>query len=218
MDGWEGIGAGMDARLMAWGRAVKQRRRSEEPANRLAVLWLFTDTLRLPDPLPAIARLPRGLCGVVFRHDKAAERPALALQVAKLCKRRDLDLVVAGDVRLALKLGAGIHLRGGRWQGRVRPGSVRLGRWRLNLVTSSAHDFAEIRRAQSAGAQIIFLSPVFPTPTHPGAVALGAVRWVRLARQFKGLKLYCLGGVSGKNIRLLGHFGAGAGAITALTL
>jgi hypothetical protein len=54
----------MDERLLAWGRAVKQRQRNALPA-----LWLFTDTERIPDPLPAIGRLPRGLCGVVFRHD-----------------------------------------------------------------------------------------------------------------------------------------------------
>ncbi len=192
---------------MAWGRAVKQRRRSSLP-----VLWLFTDTLRLPDPLHAIFRLPRGLCGVVFRHDNVAGRLALALQIAKLCKRRRLDLVVTGDVRLALRLGAGVHLRGGK-----RPGYVRLSKRGRRLLTSSAHNFSELRRAKLAGAEIVFLSPAFPTPTHPGAVSLGALRWVGLARRFEGLKLYCLGGVSGENIRLLGRFVAGAGAITALT-
>ena len=200
-----GVGAGMDEGLLAWGRAVKQRRRAKLP-----VIWLFTDAMRLPDPLPAIAQLPCGLCGVVFRHDGAPERAALALRVAALCRRRGLALVVAGDTRLAMRVGAGFHLRGGRWPDAVRPNASKF------PVTASAHDMPEIRRARLAGAKIVFLSPVFATASHPGKAALGPLKWVNIARRFKGLELYCLGGVNGKNIRLLGKDCAGAGAITVL--
>ena len=203
-----GVGAGMDEGLLAWGRAVKQRRRAKLP-----VIWLFTDEMRLPDPLPAIARLPRGLCGVVFRHAGAPDRAALALRVAALCRRQGLALVVAGDARLATRIGAGVHLRGGS-----RPGRAGFG-WmqpRNGLVTASAHDIPEIRQARLAGAEIVFLSPVFPTASHPGRAALGPVKWANIVRRFNGLELYCLGGVNGGNIRLTGKFGAGAGAITVL--
>lgn len=166
--------------------------------------------MRLPDPLPAIAQLPRGLCGVVFRHDGAPDRAALALRVAKLCAKRRLALAVAGDTRLAMQVGAGFHLRGGRWPDAVRPNASKF------PVTASAHDIPEIRRARLAGAKIVFLSPVFPTASHPGRAALGPVKWVDITRRFKGLELYCLGGVNGGNIRLTGKFGAGAGAITVL--
>jgi thiamine-phosphate pyrophosphorylase len=198
----------MDEGLLAWGRAVKQRRRAKLP-----VIWLFTDEMRLPDPLPAIAQLPRGLCGVVFRHDGAKDRAELARRVAALCRKRGLALVVAGNARLAMRIGAGLHLRGGNWPGSAGSGWIRA---RNGLVTSSAHDIAEIRRARLAGAEIVFLSPVFPTASHPGRAVLGAVKWLNIARQFKGLELYCLGGVSGRNIRILGQSGIGAGAITVL--
>ncbi|MGI4945219.1 MAG: hypothetical protein ACRYHQ_32435, partial [Janthinobacterium lividum] len=101
----------MDRRLAAWARQVKAR--GGKAGGGLPALWLFTDAVRLPDPLPAIARLPRG-CGVVFRHDGVPNRAALAAAAACLCRRRGLLMVVAGDPRLAAAVGAGLHLRGGR--------------------------------------------------------------------------------------------------------
>jgi len=192
----------MDARLLAWGRAVKQRRRSKFP-----VLWLFTDAQRLPDPLPAVKKLPKRLSGVVFRHDAAPGRTALAKRVAALCRARQIPLVVAGDARLAIALSAGIHLRTGVW-----PGPIRTRR----LVTSSAHNVAELRRAENAGAQIIFLSPAFQTASHPGKPGFGAIRWLKIAQTVKRSEVYSLGGINGKNVPLLACFCRGVGAISGL--
>jgi thiamine-phosphate pyrophosphorylase len=193
----------MDQRLLAWGRAVKQRRRA-----RLPVLWLFTDELRRPDPLPSIAMLPRGLCGVVFRHDGAPDRAGLGARVARLCRARRLGLVVAGDARLAARLRAGLHLRGGRLPGppRVRPG----------LLTSSAHDLPQLRRARLAGARIVFISPAFASASHPGAPGLGPSRWARFARRAGDTNAYALGGIDGRKITALATLCCGAGAIHAL--
>jgi thiamine-phosphate pyrophosphorylase len=195
----------MDQRLLAWGRAVKQRRRSRFP-----VLWLFTDAARLPDPLPAIARLPPGLCGVVFRHDGVADRAALGMAVARLCRARRLGLVVAGDVRLAARLKAGLHLRGGKRAG--------LARHRSGLTTSSAHDVAQVVRGRRTGAQILFISPVFASASHPGQPALGAVRWARLARLAGSADAYALGGINGRKVNALASFCCGAAGIQALNL
>ncbi len=167
------------------------------------MLWLFTDATRLPDPLPAVRALPKG-CGVVLRHDGAAGRLELGLALARICRARGLALVVAGDARLAARLGAGVHLRDGRWPGVVRPGR--------GLVTSSAHNAPALRRARRAGAEVIFLSPAFPTASHPGAQALGPLRWARLAQ---GGEVYALGGMTGANVLALGRKAAGIGAIGA---
>ena len=191
----------MDVRLVAWARAVKARRRLATP-----VLWLFTDAERLADPLPAIARLPPGLCGVVFRHDRVEGRAALAQRVAALCRARRIALTVAGDPRLAASVAAGQHLRGGL-SGRLRPLPGRLN-------TASAHSVRELRAGLAAGA-LVFLSPVFPTASHPGARGLGAVRWSGMARGRQGLVL-ALGGVGGENVgRLPKAVLAGAGGVEA---
>lgn len=175
------------------------------PVSHTPVLWLFTDPARMPDLPAAIMALPKGLCGVVFRHDGAPGRAALARAAARACRARGTALVVAGDGRLAARLGAGVHLRGGRWPGPVRP---RRG-WR----TSSAHSRADVVRARRAGAHAVFLSPVFPTRSHAGAAALGPFRWAAGAH---GPAAFALGGVTGRGAMRLPRWCAGAGAIDAL--
>jgi thiamine-phosphate pyrophosphorylase len=156
-------------------------------------LWLFTDDRRLPDPRQAVAALPRGLAGVVLRHDHDPARTSLGRDLARICRARRLTLVVAGDARLAAALKAGVHLRGGFWPGPVR---VR------GPVTSSAHSVPELRRGRLAGAGPIFLSPAFPTASHAGAAGLGPCRWAALARRGRGT-VAALGGVDGANVKRL---------------
>ncbi len=192
----------MDRTLIRWAGASRARRGGGVP-----VLWLFTDPARLANPLAAAARLPPGLAGVVLRADGSGDRTALGRRLAALCRRRRLALVVAGDGRLAAALGAGVHLRRGRWPDAVRPGR--------GLVSASAHDGAELRRAVRAGADLVFLSPFAPTASHPGARALGPCRWAALARSVR-VPVLGLGGVNGQTARSLPGCCAGAGAIGAL--
>jgi len=198
----------MDERLIAWARAVKRRTRNSGP-----VLWLFTDSSRGGNPLTAAAGLPRGLCGVVFRHDDTPDRAGLGRALARICRARRLVLVVAGDVRLAQALGAGMHLRAGRFAG---PQAANLRRRRP--ISSSAHTIKDIKRARIAGADAIFLSPAFPTASHPGAPALGPARWAALAGKYlaRGHFLLALGGVTGHTAGALPRLCGGAGAIGAL--
>jgi thiamine-phosphate pyrophosphorylase len=192
----------MDHRLVAWGRAVKGRGKRALPP-----LWLFSDAARLPDVVAAAGRLPRGLCGVVLRHDGTAGRAALARALARVCRGRRLMLSVAGDWRLAAAVRVGVHLRGG-----VRPAGMPRG---LPALTASAHGAAELRRACRAGARLAFLSPAFPTASHPGAPALGPARWGRLAQR-TGVAVAALGGIDGRTVRRLPRRCRHAGAIGAL--
>lgn len=194
----------MDQRLLAWGLRPRL-------PHHLPRLWLFTDERRLTDPRAAVARLPVGRAGVVMRHDGDPARAVIALDVARICRARRLVLVVAGDVRLAARLRAGIHLRGGRWPGVVRAPGLR---------TSSAHSVPDIRRAQGAGAALVFLSPVFATASHPGVAALGPLRWAAMVRRFRSGELpaiAALGGIDGlSRKRLPQRILPAVGAIGAL--
>jgi thiamine-phosphate pyrophosphorylase len=121
-------------------------------------------------------------------------------------------LVVAGDVQLAAQLGAGVHLRAGRWPGPLR---------RRATVTSSAHSIPDLRRARAAGAGLVFLSPAFPTASHPGASGLGPLRWAAMARHAatarSETRIAALGGVDGRTVaRLPVHLFQAVGAIGAL--
>ena len=114
-----------------------------------------------------------------------------------------MPLSIAGDWRLAARLGAGFHMRGGAGPAR--------GRWR----TSSAHGMAQLLRARRADA-LVFLSPVFPTPSHPGEPAIGPHRWAAMTRA-AGCRALALGGIDGALVRRLPRDRVhGAGAIGAL--
>lgn len=190
----------MDRKLLTWGL----RRTS----TALPRLWLFTDEQRMPDPRASVARLPTGRAGVILRHDGDANRQALGWDLARICRARRLVLVVAGDVRLAALLGAGVHLRGGRWSTPLR---------RRAVVTCSAHSIPDLRRARRTGADLAFLSPAFPTASHVGASALGPVRWAAMTRG-AGIRIAALGGVDGQTVARLPSCALYAvGAIGALS-
>jgi thiamine-phosphate pyrophosphorylase len=157
--------------------------------------WLMTDERQGDGLWRAIERLPRG-AGIVFRHHSlpTAERRALFEAVKRRTRRRDFLLLLAGPPELARVWGAdGSHGRG-RGNG---------------LRSAPAHSLREIRAAERAGADLVFLSPLFPTRTHPGGRALGRLRFAELARRTR-LPVIALGGVDGSKaagLRTLGAYG-----------
>ena len=79
-------------------------------------------------------------------------------------------------------------------------------------MTAAAHDRREVIRAFAQGADLVFLSPVFPTRSHPGAPTLGPMRFGLIARAAPGPVL-ALGGVGRREaaqLKSLGAFGFGA--------
>jgi thiamine-phosphate pyrophosphorylase len=160
-------------------------------------LWLMSDERQGESLWKAIERLPRG-AGIVFRHYtvSAAERRQLFARIRKVARRKGLLLIAAGT---ALPGADGVH--GGRGRGGVR--------------TASAHNPAELRAAERSGAGLAFISPVFPTRSHPQARALGRVRFGLLARQAR-IPVIALGGMDSSRWRSLKAFGAyGFAAIDA---
>lgn len=159
-------------------------------------LWLMTDERQGDALWTALARLPRG-AGIVFRHYSLApgERRRLFERVRRIAARRGLVLVLAGDARTARAWGAdGCH-------GRDAAGP------RAGLRTMSAHSARELVTARRAGADLVFLSPVFATRSHPGGGTLGRVRFGLLARQ-AAMPVIALGGMDGGRARALAALGA----------
>lgn len=179
--------------------------------RRLAALTLMTDSRRLPDPGPAAERLPAGSL-VIFRHYEDASRADRLRALARVCRRRRLRLLVAGDWRLALAARAdGVHLP----EGLVPRGRFRR-RKRGWLVTAAAHSEAALRRAAVAGVDAVLLAPVFPTASHPAAPTLGPLRFAALVRR-SALPVYALGGIDRRSARRLIASGAvGLAGIGAL--
>jgi thiamine monophosphate synthase len=145
--------------------------------------WLMTDE-RMGERLwEAIDRLPIKHAGIVFRHYQTLPdtRALLAGRIADICHRRTLTLAIAGDVDLARSLGADLVHN--------PPEPVR-----DMPVSRSVHSLAEAEAAKTEGAALVFVSPVFPTRSHPGGKALYGPRAVRLARA-AGVLAIALGGM-----------------------
>lgn len=147
-----------------------------DPCQPLPRLWLMTDERLGAGLRDAVARLPAGT-GIVFRHYSLAdaERRALFDTVKRAAPG---PVLLAGPVQLASAWGAdGSHGR------------------HVGATSAPAHDLAEIRAAEAAGASLIFLSPVYATRSHPEAQVLGAEGFAALARQTE-LPVIALGGMN----------------------
>ncbi|MGZ8363802.1 MAG: thiamine phosphate synthase [Caulobacteraceae bacterium] len=178
----------------------------------LPVLWLFTDPLRVPDPVAAAEAMPAG-SGVIYRPFAASDRKAVARALAGVARRLGLTLLIGGAPALARTCGAaGVHLPE-RFAHRAP--AVRSA-WPEGIVTAAAHSAAAIARAERSGAHAAFVSPVFESPSPSAGKPLGVRRFRRLV-QAAGLPVYALGGVDMKTApELLGSGAAGIAAIGAL--
>ena len=149
-------------------------------------LWLMTDERMGEGLWAALERLPRG-GGVIFRHyaTAAVERREIYARVRKVARKRRLTLVVAGP---RLPGADGSHGRGAMRRGK--------------LATRPVHTRAEAVAAARARADMIFVSPVFATRSHPGARTLGAVRMGLMLRGI-GIPAIALGGMDARRFRRL---------------
>ncbi|TDH61654.1 thiamine phosphate synthase, partial [Dankookia rubra] len=141
--------------------------------------------------------------------------PAVLAGLAAIARRRRLVLVVAGNGRLALRHGAGLHLPDRRTGTELLP-FLLARRRRPLLLTLAAHGRPGLARARRLGADAVLLSPVFPTASHPGAPALGPLRWAALARRGGRRAMVALGGVGPANAGRLPRWTAGFAAIDGL--
>jgi thiamine-phosphate pyrophosphorylase len=148
---------------------------------------------RLGDGLwAALKRLPRG-SGVVFRHyaTEPRARRKLFRRVVRLARARGLMVVRAGD-----RAGVGEDGVHGRARGH-------------GLRTAPAHDRREAMTAVRRGAEVLFVSPVFATRSHPKAEALGP-REARRIAQGLPVVVIALGGMDARRFRTLASFGGWA--------
>jgi thiamine-phosphate pyrophosphorylase len=155
----------------------------------LPKIWLMTDP-RMPDVLASIARLPKG-SGIIFRHYEWAEgrRRALFKQVRGLARRGRHILILADTPLRARQWGAdGAHDRSAQ----VSQG----------LRTVAVHSVREATLAKRVGADLMFVSPVFPTQSHPNGRMLGRIGLGQLTAGQRH-KTIALGGMTTKRAKSL---------------
>lgn len=134
--------------------------------------WLMSDP-RFGDRLyQSVQKLPRG-SGVIMRHYDDPNRQEIYKNLARICRRRGLKLILAGDAERCLKYNAEGYYYG-------RPQKIRK---RYNSITLfGVHDEHEIRKAQILGADAYMVSPIYSTNSHKGQRPLGLLRFRKLSR------------------------------------
>ena len=159
-------------------------------------------------------RLPRG-AGVVAR----GLTPELLEPVARLSRQRGLTLMVAGDGRAALALRAGLHMPDRRESAGLLAFLLarRAAPSRLALSIAAHGGQRGAARARRLKPDCLFLSSLFPTRSHPGAPALGALRWMGLARSLPA-PCMALGGITPNRLCAVPRRAAGVAAIGGLAL
>lgn len=156
-------------------------------------LWLLSDERndsRLED---ALARLPSG-SGFVFRHYhlEGDGRRRRFEQLGALARSRGHLAVLSDNPEAANEWGAdGVY-------GDPR----RLGRSDGLFRFATAHDDRDIALASSAEADAVFLSPVFPTRSHPDGGCLGPLRFRAIAAR-SDVPVIALGGMTAERAREL---------------
>lgn len=163
--------------------------------------------LRLPDrylitgasadaPADFLARLDasleRGVMLVRLRApmlDDVAYR-ALAARAIGRCHRVGAACLLDRDAGMVADLGAdGLHMPARRLAAlNARP--IGVDHW----FAASCHTAAELRHAARLAADFVVLSPVKPTPTHPGTETLGWLVFNELVES-ANLPVYALGGL-----------------------
>lgn len=155
----------------------------------LPKIWLMTDP-RIEDLDVAIGALPKG-SGIIFRHYQlaATQRRRLFKQVQKLAKARRHVLLLADRPLIARQWGAdGAHCRSAhRSQG---------------LRTVAVHNLCEATLARQIKADLIFVSPVFATRSHPDARGIGSLGLARIVTKQRN-RTIALGGMTAKRMKKL---------------
>jgi thiamine-phosphate pyrophosphorylase len=156
-------------------------------------LWLMTHERQGEGLWRALERIPKG-SGLVFRHYSlpGAERRQLFERVRGIAGSRGLSLMLAGPPALAVEWGAdGRH----GWEGAGQS----------DLLTSvSVHDAEEMRAANRLKPDLVFVSPVFETQSHPGKPTLGVEGLSALAA-LATMPVVALGGMNEERARMLAN-------------
>jgi thiamine-phosphate pyrophosphorylase len=172
--------------------------------GKIPSIWLMTDErVAEADLLRAVTRLPRG-SAVVLRHYGLpdADRHRLFLRLGNAASRRHVLVLLAGNADQAWRWGAdGYH-------GRATA--------KAGLHSAPVHNHRELVEAERSGADVVLISPLFATRSHPGARPLGIYRFAALARQAR-VPVIALGGMWPRHAGLVRRLGAaGFAAIDGL--
>jgi len=184
----------------------------EFPGGVYAITPETADTGRLLAQVEAA--LAGGVAAVQYRDKSGdiARRHEQASELAALCHRFNVPLIVNDDLRLAdLADADGVHL--GRDDGSLREARIILGKGKF--IGASCYQSLDLARAaQAAGADYVAFGSFFASPTKPAAGRADAAL-LHAATQALAIPIVAIGGITPTNAPAL--LDAGADSLAVLS-
>jgi thiamine-phosphate pyrophosphorylase len=137
----------------------------------------------------------------------------LSAQALRICRERGARLILNGPgCDFGTVDADGLHLSSER----LMRCSKRTASDPKKLLSAACHTEEQLAQAERLGVDLVMLSPVLPTASHPGAPTLGWQRFGELVGRTR-VPVYALGGMTRAHLATARAFGAqGIAAITGL--
>lgn len=193
VDDWVGAAQGLEGQRIDWVLPEQLAGYDFPAANQSLVtaLTLGNQLLIWPEETPAFWELRLHMAlqrGVSLVYARGVADQDLLAKIAEICHHHQARLLVAKDAQLMTAVAAdGLHLTAAH--------AASLGeRPEVPLLSVACHSAAELEQARRLQADLVLLSPVHQTASHPEAEPLG---WQAFADLALGLPMpvFALGGV-----------------------
>ena len=137
--------------------------------------------------------------------ESSADFQQLTQQASIICQQYQATLLLNTSLHIFQLLSEyvqGLHLSSSRlFDFNERPINMD------KILSVSCHSKAEVKQAQKLQADIILISPIKETRSHPGVKGIGWPAFKELANGFTGV-VYALGGMTKKDIKIAQSFSA----------
>ncbi len=134
---------------------------------------------------------------IIYRTTKKTKNYAQISKFVKECKRKDINFIVANDIRLALKVNAdGIYFSS--YNNSFL--SMKIDKEKNFKIYGSAHNFKEINQKIKQGCKNIIFSRLFKTEYEHKKNYYGLIKFNLITQKFHNY-LIPLGGIRLKNLK-----------------
>jgi thiamine-phosphate pyrophosphorylase len=163
----------------------------------------FTDRKKISDIENTIKNLPKKSVIIIREYDlDKKNREIFAQKIITIAKAKGFKTLIGKDFALAKKLKAdGVHFSD------FDKLPQQIFRNKSFILSFSCHSLKSVLRIEKLKADMIFVSPIFPTTSHPGAKIIGLRNLVKIAVKAKSsnyaAKIYALGGINLTNLKSL---------------
>ena len=209
----------MDQKILSEIKKLEKKNKQ----NQLPVSVFFTDRKKIYDLENTIKSLPKNSAIIIREYDlEQKDREIFARKIKDLTNSRNIRIIVGKDLVLAIKIKAdGLHFSD---LDHLPLQFLERKKFKKKFIFSFAcHSFKSVLKAQKLKADMIFISPIFPTKSHLNTQALGIKNLAKISFKTKSSSyvspsLYALGGINSQNLLSVRKLGISGFAAISLFL